>query len=109
MNILVTLIYFTLTITWSLAHGCGQNELTATKNADKSLAMLMAMAMQRYNAGRIAQWNLSRNSLEATGCRHWASACAVSPRWPPWLTNLNKTHKTLTKHNFYLAAIVLLY
>jgi hypothetical protein len=39
-------------------------------------------------------------SLKATGRGHWASACVVLPRWPPWLTILNKTHKTLTKHNF---------
>jgi hypothetical protein len=26
MNILVTLIYFILTITWSLAYGCGQQQ-----------------------------------------------------------------------------------
>jgi hypothetical protein len=28
------------------------------------------------------------------------SACAVLPRRPPWLRNLNKTHKKLTKRNF---------
>jgi hypothetical protein len=28
------------------------------------------------------------------------SACAVLPRRPLWLRNSNKTHKTLTKHNF---------
>jgi hypothetical protein len=39
-------------------------------------------------------------SLKATGRRHRASACVVLPRWPPWLTISNKTHKTLTKHNF---------
>ena len=39
-------------------------------------------------------------SLKATGRRHWASACVVLPRRPPWLTISNKTHKTLTKHNF---------
>jgi hypothetical protein len=39
-------------------------------------------------------------SLEATGRRHQASACVVLPRWPPWSTILNKTHETLTKHNF---------
>ncbi len=39
-------------------------------------------------------------SLEATGRRHWASACVVLPRRPRWSTILNKTHKTLTKHNF---------
>ena len=32
--------------------------------------------------------------------RHQVSACAVSPQRPPWLTNLLKQHKTLTKHNF---------
>ncbi len=75
-------------------------ELTATKNADNSLAISMAMAMQRYDAGHFARWSTSRASLEATGCRHRASACAVSPRRPPWSTILNKTHRTLTKHNF---------
>ena len=58
------------------------NELTATKNADELLAVPMAMAMQRYNAGRIARWSTSRASLEATECRHWASARIVLPRRP---------------------------
>jgi len=31
----------------------GKNESMATKNADKSMTILIAMAMQRYNAGRI--------------------------------------------------------
>jgi hypothetical protein len=39
-------------------------------------------------------------SLEATGRRHWVNPCVVSPRQPPWSTISNKTHKTLTKHNF---------
>jgi len=87
----------------------GDNESTATKNAGESTTISMAMAMQRYDAGHIARWSTSRDSLEATGCRHRASAYAVSPRRPPWSTNSNKTHKTLTKHNFYLATIVLFY
>jgi len=70
------------------------NELTATKNAD------MAMAMQQYDARRIALWSTSRASLEATGCRHPESACAVLPRRPSWSTNPLKQQKTLTKHNF---------
>jgi len=78
----------------------GDNKSTATKNAGKSMAILIAIAMQWYNAWRIAQWSTSGASLEATGCRHWLSACAVSPRWPPWSKNSNQTHKTLTKHNF---------
>ena len=78
------------------------NKIDDTKNAGRSKTISMAMAMQRYDydAGRIAQWSTSRASFEATGCRHQASACAVSPRRPPWSMNLNKTHKTLTKHNF---------
>ena len=78
----------------------GDNESTATTNAGGLMAISIAMAMQRYNAGRIAQWNISRASLEATGCRHWVSACAVLPRRPPWSKNSNKIHKTLTKQNF---------
>jgi len=76
------------------------NELTARKKADELLAISMAMAMQRYDARRIAQWSTSRASLEATGCRHWVSACAVLPRRPSRLTNSLKQHKTLPKHNF---------
>jgi len=86
------------------------NEIDETKNAGKSTTIIsVGMAMQRYDAGRIARWSTSRASLEATGYRHRASACAVSPRRPPWSTNSNKTHKTLPKQNFYLATIVLFY
>ncbi len=78
----------------------GDNELMTTKNAMELLSISIAMRMRRYDAGRIARWSTSGASLEATGCRHWASACAVSPRRPPWSTNSLKQHKTLTKHNF---------
>jgi hypothetical protein len=56
----------------------GSNESTATKNAGESLAIWIAMAMQQYDGGCITQWSASRASLEATGCRHLLSACAVS-------------------------------
>jgi hypothetical protein len=75
-------------------------ESTPMKNAGKVLVILITMRMQRYDAGRIAQWSTSQASLEATGCRHQASACPVLPQWPPWLTNILKTHKTLTKNYF---------
>jgi hypothetical protein len=78
----------------------GDNEIGDNKNEGKSLAILIAMAMQRYNVGHIAQWSTSMASLEATECHHRASACAVLPRRPPWSTNSLKQHKTLTKHNF---------
>jgi hypothetical protein len=79
----------------------GDNEIGNDKNEGKLLAILIAMAIQqRYDAGRIAQESTSRDSLEATGCRHWANACTVSPRRLPWSMNSLKQHKTLTKHNF---------
>jgi len=76
------------------------NEISDNKNAGKSMTISMAMAMQRYDARHIARWSTSRASLEANRCRHRASACALLPRRLPWSTNSNKTHKTLTKHNF---------
>ena len=33
------------------------NEINETKNAGKSTTMLVAMAMQRYDAGRISRWH----------------------------------------------------
>jgi len=78
----------------------GDNESTATKNAGELLAISIAMAMQLYDAGRITQWSTSTASLEATGCCHRLSAFVVLPWRPPWSTNSNETHKTLTKHNF---------
>jgi hypothetical protein len=58
----------------------GNNESTTTKNVGELLAISIAMQTRRYDAGHIAQWSTSRASLEATGCRHRASACAVLPR-----------------------------
>jgi hypothetical protein len=54
-------------------------KIDETKNAGKSTTISMAMVMQRYDTGRIDRWSTSRASLGATGCRHQASACAVSP------------------------------
>ena len=82
------------------SYGSGQQQIDSNKNAGKSMAISIAMAMQWYDAGRIARWITSGASLEATGCSHWASAYAVSPRRPPWLTNSLNQHKTLTKNYF---------
>jgi hypothetical protein len=78
----------------------GDNKSTATKNAGESMAISIAMAMQWYDAGRIARWITSGASLEATGCSHRASACAVSPRRPPWSTNSLKQQKHYQKSIF---------
>jgi hypothetical protein len=71
----------------------GNLHITTTKNAGKLLAILIAMRMRRYDAGHITQWSTSVASLEATGCRHWASACAILPRQQPRSSILNETTK----------------
>jgi hypothetical protein len=45
----------------------GDNESMATKNAGESMAISIAMAMQRYDAGRIAQWSTSSGFARS----HW--------------------------------------
>ena len=69
-------------------------------NAPHLLAVLTAMRMRWCVEGCITQLRTSQASLEATGCCHWASACAALPRRLPWSTM--KT-KTLTKNYFWLA------
>ncbi len=68
-----------------------------TKNADELLAISIAMRVQQYKVGCIARWSTSRAFLEASGCRHRASACAVLPWQPPWLTILAANKKNTTK------------
>jgi hypothetical protein len=53
-------------------------------NTPRKQAVLMAMAMHRYVTAQIAQWRRSRASLEATGCRHWASIISNNINWT-WL------------------------
>ena len=88
------------------SYGSGRQRINSKKNAGESMAISIALAMQRYDAGRIARQSIFRASLEATGCFHRASASTVSPRRPPWSKNSNKIHKTLTKHSFQLATTV---
>jgi hypothetical protein len=51
-------------------------------NAPCPPAVSMAMAVRRSNTDSIAQCGISRATLEATGCRHWATTCYVSPQRP---------------------------
>ena len=47
------------------------------------LVISFTTRMWWYDVGRIAHWSTSRSSLEATGCRHWASACIALLQQPP--------------------------
>jgi hypothetical protein len=69
------------------------NKINGDKNTRQTLAILLAMRIQRYNAGRIAQWIASVALYKATRCRHWASARTVLPRRPPWSMISNETKK----------------
>ena len=51
----LTRFYFKLTITSYLAMVMGNYKSASTKNAGKSLAILIAIRMRRYDAGHIAQ------------------------------------------------------
>ncbi len=54
------------------------------QNAPPLRPILKALLMRRSNTDGIAQCNVSRATMEATGCRHWAtSTCSVSPQRPP--------------------------
>jgi hypothetical protein len=46
-------------------------------------AVLMAMVVRRCNTKHITQYDMSRATLEATGCRHWSTTCSVLPQRPP--------------------------
>jgi len=57
---------------------------TKEKNGPALRAISMAMRIRWYGAECIAQYGRSRATLDATGRRHWASICPVSPRRMPW-------------------------
>ncbi len=52
-------------------------------NAPHPPAVLMATAVRRSNTDGITQCGMSRATLEATGCQHWAATCSVLPQRPP--------------------------
>jgi hypothetical protein len=52
-------------------------------NAPHPPAVSMVMAVRRSNTDGIARWGMSMATPEATGHRHWATTCSVSPQRPP--------------------------
>jgi hypothetical protein len=57
----------------SVRQGNNQQNNNQTIQPPTLLAVLMAIALRRYNTACITQWRRSRASPEATGCHHWAS------------------------------------
>jgi len=58
-------------------------KLMKEKNGPASRAISKAMRIRRYNAERIAQYDRSKATLNATGRHHRAIICPVSPRRTP--------------------------
>jgi hypothetical protein len=52
-------------------------------------------AVPQSNTDGIAQCGMSRATLEAAGCHHWATTCYVLPQWPPG-QQANKQQSTNT-------------
>jgi hypothetical protein len=64
-------------------------------NAPQPPAVSMATAVCRSNTDGIAQCGMSRATPEATGRRHWATTCNLSPQRPPG-QQANKQQSTNT-------------
>jgi hypothetical protein len=74
-------------------YGCVQTEnQRRQKNAEKLLEILITMRMQQYDARHIVQWSTSWALLEATVCRHWASACTALPCQGHWFWLQTQKH-----------------
>ncbi len=82
------------------SHGSGQQQIDDNKKCRQINDNFDGHGDAAVRCGAHRPMEHIQASLEATGCHHRASACAVLPRQPPWSTISNKTHKTLTKHNF---------
>ncbi len=74
---------------------CWQQNQQWRTNAPCLPAVLMATVVRRSNTDSIAQCGMSRATLEASGCRHWATTCYVLPQQPPG-QQANKQQSTNT-------------
>ncbi len=82
------------------SHGSGQQRINDNKKCRRIAGDSDGHGDAAVQREAHRQMEHIQASLEATRRRHRASACVVLPRRPPWSSILNKTHKTLTKHNF---------
>ncbi len=68
---------------FSLLRLCWDKKSTMGIKVPPLLAILIAMAMCQCNKEWIAWCSMSRATLEATSCHHWATTHSVLPWWPP--------------------------
>ncbi len=89
-----------MTITWAISTVVGDNGIDDDEKRRETAGDFDHHADAAVRCRAHCPMEHTHTSLEATGCRHWASACAILPQRPPWSTNTLKTHKTLTKNYF---------
>jgi hypothetical protein len=66
------------------SYSYARQKINNRKKAADLLAISMTMRIRQYGAKHIVQNCRSRATLDATGRRHWAIICPVSPRRTPW-------------------------
>ncbi len=91
---------------FSYGYGQWQNQWWH-QNAPLSRPVLKALRMRRSNTDGIAQCGMSRATLEATGCRHWATTRSVlTQRRPEQQANKQQSTNTPKKVAMLMAAAV---
>jgi hypothetical protein len=100
MNKATSWFEFKLNITMLFIHGSGQQRINDNKKCRQIAGDFDGHGNAAVQREAHCPMEHIQASLEATGRRHRASACVVSPRRPPWLTISNKTHETLTNTTF---------
>jgi hypothetical protein len=100
MNILVTRIYFILTITWSLAYGCGKQR----NRRDKKCRQINDNFDCHGDAAVRREAHRPMEHIQGFTRSHWmppSGECLrrIAPA-AAMVDDFEKTHKTLTKHNF---------
>ncbi len=91
---------------FSYGYGQLQNQRWR-QNAPPLRPVSKAMRIRRSNTDGIAQCEVSRATLEATGRHHWVTTCSVLPQWPPE-QQANKQQSTNTPKTvaMFMAAAV---
>jgi len=106
MNILVTRINFILTMTWSLAYGCGQQQ----NQRDTKCRQINDNFDGHGDAAVRCRAHCPMEHIQGFTQSHWMPLLGECLRHiAPTAAMVGKTHNTLTKYNFYLATIVLFY
>ncbi len=88
--------YWTTTISLLPRRPPGQQQTKQWwKSGPTLMAILMAVAVPRYNTACIARWRRSRVLVEANGCRHWARHATNSCNWSSICRNISVFYSQL--------------